>query len=95
MNIELKIASLYSGGKDSTFSIFKCLQYGHEVACLITLHPSADDSLLFHYPNSWITKHIARAMCKPLIELEIPGISCKENEYNALTEAVVPSKVNL
>ena len=92
MSIELKIASLYSGGKDSTFSIFKCLQYGHEVACLITLHPSADDSLLFHYPNSWITKHIARAMCKPLIELEIPGISCKENEYNALTEAVVQAK---
>ena len=88
----MKLASLYSGGKDSTFSIFRCLEYGHDVVCLITLHPSADDSLLFHYPNSWITKHIASAMCMPLIELEISGISCEENEYNALAQAIIKAK---
>jgi diphthine-ammonia ligase len=51
----LRLGSLYSGGKDSTFSIFRAKQAVHEIACLITMHPIADDSPLFHYPNSWVS----------------------------------------
>ena len=33
-SFELKLAALYSGGKDSTFSIFRVKQLGHEVVSL-------------------------------------------------------------
>ena len=52
--------ALCSGGKDSTFSIYKALQNGHTVECVVTIHPSTDDSMLFHYPNSRIVKSVAR-----------------------------------
>ena len=42
----MKLAALYSGGKDSTFAIYRAKEMGHEVACLVTMHPVADDSPL-------------------------------------------------
>ena len=88
----MKLACLYSGGKDSTFSILRSSEVGHDVVCLITLHPSADDSMLFHYPNSWITRYTAQALCKPLIEIQLTGMSSKENEYKALKRAIEQAK---
>jgi diphthine-ammonia ligase len=87
----LRLASLYSGGKDSTFSIFRAKQATHEVACLITMHPVADDSPLFHYPNSWVTGYLADAMQIPLLGFEVSGRS-KEDEMKALEEAMVRTK---
>jgi diphthine-ammonia ligase len=87
----LRLASLYSGGKDSTFSIFRAKQAVHEIACLITMHPIADDSPLFHYPNSWVTEYLADAMQIPLLGFEVSGRS-KEDEMKALEEAMVRAK---
>ena len=87
----LRLASLYSGGKDSTFSIFRTKQAAYEVACLITMHPVADDSPLFHYPNSWVTEYLADAMQIPLLGFEVSGRS-KEDEMKALEEAMVRAK---
>ena len=33
----MKLASLYSGGKDSTFSLYLAEQMGHEVPCLVSV----------------------------------------------------------
>jgi diphthine-ammonia ligase len=87
----LRLGSLYSGGKDSTFSIFRAKQAAYEVACLITMHPVADDSPLFHYPNSWVTEYLADAMQIPLLGFEVSGRS-KEDEMKALEEAMVRAK---
>jgi diphthine-ammonia ligase len=87
----LRLGSLYSGGKDSTFSIFRAKQAVHEIACLITMHPIADDSPLFHYPNSWVTEYLADAMQIPLLGFEVSGRS-KEDEMKALEEAMVRAK---
>ena len=57
----MKLAALCSGGKDSTFSVYKVLESGHTVECLVTIHPSADDSMLFHFPNNNIAKSVAEA----------------------------------
>lgn len=87
----MRLAALYSGGKDSTFSIFRAKEMKHEIACLITLHPAADDSLLFHYPNSWVTKYLAEAMGIPQVELTVSGRS-KDDEARALEEAIAQAK---
>lgn len=87
----MKLAALYSGGKDSTFAIFRAREAGHEVACLITMHPLADDSPLFHYPNSWVTEYLADAMQIPLLGFNVNGRS-KDDETKALEEAIVQAK---
>jgi diphthine-ammonia ligase len=87
----MRLASLYSGGKDSTYSIFKVKQMGHDVSCLITMHPATDDSLLFHYPNLCLTKYLADAMQIPAIEFTING-SSKESEFDALEKAIIRAK---
>jgi ABC transporter with metal-binding/Fe-S-binding domain ATP-binding protein len=87
----VRLAALYSGGKDSTFSIFKAKQANHEIACLISLHPSSDDSLLFHYPNTWLTDLLAKAMRIPLSSFSVAKTS-KEAEIDALEQALLEVK---
>ena len=86
----MRLASLYSGGKDSTYSIFEVKQMGHDVSCLITMYPWTDDSMLFHYPNICLTKYLADAMQIPLIEFTING-SSKKAEFDALEKAIIQS----
>ncbi len=87
----MKLAALFSGGKDSTFAISRVQEMGHSVACLITMHPRADDSLLFHYPNCWITEQLADAMQIPITGCQVRGCS-KQDEMKALEEAIVQVK---
>lgn len=86
----MRLAALFSGGKDSTFAIYKAKQAGHEIACLITIHPAGDDSTLFHYPNSRMTKHLAEAMKIPVLDF-VSGIG-KHVESEALVQAVAKAK---
>jgi ABC transporter with metal-binding/Fe-S-binding domain ATP-binding protein len=47
----MKLAALFSGGKDSTYSIFLAKKQGHEVECLVSIFPKSDNSHLLHHPN--------------------------------------------
>lgn len=87
----MKLAALYSGGKDSTFAIYRAREMRHQVACLVTMHPAADDSLLFHYPNSWVAKYLSDAMQIPLMEFTVKDRS-KDDEIKALEEAIAQAK---
>ena len=87
----VRLAALYSGGKDSTFSIFKAKQAGHDIACLISMRPISDESLLFHYPNAWITDLLANAMQTPISSFRVDKTS-KEAEIKALEEAIIVAK---
>ena len=87
----MKLAALYSGGKDSTYAIYRVKEMGHQVACLITMHPISDDSPLFHYINNWVTEYLADAMQIPLIRFYVSGIT-KEDEVKALEGAVAEAK---
>lgn len=87
----VKLAALYSGGKDSTYAIYLAMKTGHEVLCLITMHPVADDSPLFHYPNSWVTEYLGYAMQIPLIGLPVNG-RAKEDELKAVEQAIAQAK---
>ena len=87
----MRLASLFSGGKDSTFSIFKMKELGHDVVCLITIQPKTDDSLLFHYPNSGMTKQLGEAMGIPSFRFTLKKTS-KEDEVNSLERAITKIK---
>ena len=88
----MKLAALCSGGKDSTFSIYKALQNGHTVECILTIHPSADDSILFHYPNNRIAKSIADAMQIPFVGVNSRMGSSKNAECEVLEQAIMKVK---
>jgi ABC transporter with metal-binding/Fe-S-binding domain ATP-binding protein len=88
----VKLVALYSGGKDSTYAIYRAMETGNEVLCLITMHPVADDSPLFHYPNSWVTQYLGVAMQIPLIGLPVNGTT-KEDEMKAVEQAIMQAKV--
>jgi ABC transporter with metal-binding/Fe-S-binding domain ATP-binding protein len=50
----MKVSVLFSGGKDSTYSIFLAKNQGHDIQCLLSIFPESDESHLLHYPNlSW------------------------------------------
>ena len=87
----VKLGALYSGGKDSTFAILRAREMGHHVVCALAIHPLADDSALFHYPNSWVTLHLANAMEIPLLAFPATGRS-KEDEAKALEEGILQAK---
>ena len=76
----MKVAALFSGGKDSTFSIYKAKQEGHEVVCIVTIFPQSEESQLLHYPNIQFTKLQSKSM-------NIPQISIKVNSTNPNSEA--------
>ena len=87
----MRLAALFSGGKDSTYAVFLAKKAGHKIECIITVRPAADDSLLFHYPNSTMTEYLAEAMQVPLVSVPAPGRE-KEEEAGALDEAVSKAK---
>jgi diphthine-ammonia ligase len=66
----MNLASLFSGGKDSTYSIYKAKQEGHNIQCLITILPLSDESKLLHFPNIEITKLQSKSMGIPQIYIK-------------------------
>ena len=67
----MKLASLFSGGKDSMYSIYKAKLMGHDVVCLVTASPKSFDSQLLHFPTIELTKLQAKAMKIPQIASEL------------------------
>lgn len=67
----MKLASLFSGGKDSTYAIYKARNEGHDVKCLVSIFPQSEESHLLHYPNISSTSLQAQAMQIPQIVSQI------------------------
>lgn len=57
----MRIAVLFSGGKDSTFATYVSMQHGWDVSYLISVYPEPE-SLMFHVPNIHLTPLLAQAM---------------------------------
>jgi ABC transporter with metal-binding/Fe-S-binding domain ATP-binding protein len=54
--------ALFSGGKDSTFAIYKEKQKGNNITCAVSVFPKSDESSFLHYPNIDFTKLQSRSM---------------------------------
>ncbi len=81
----MKVAVLFSGGKDSVFAAFACQQQGYEVS-LLTIEP-AEYSTMFHHPNiEWCAAQ-AEAMGMPFTMVEADG-EREEDELSAIKEGL-------
>lgn len=78
----MRLAVLFSGGKDSTFAVHLAQQAGHEIVCLVAMHPANDASYMYHTPNIEWTKLQAQAMNIPLVI--VPTLGKKESELKDL-----------
>ncbi|MCZ7373210.1 MAG: TIGR00289 family protein, partial [Candidatus Methanoperedens sp.] len=65
----MKLAALVSGGKDSSFAIYRALQEGYEVTDLVTIVPADEDSYMFHSANIHLTRLISEACGIPLTSM--------------------------
>lgn len=87
----MNLVSLFSGGKDSTYSIYKAKQEGHQIQCLITILPLSDESKLLHFPNIEITK--LQSKCMNIPQLFVKSESNEtEIEESLLEEALKKAK---
>ncbi len=76
----MRIAALFSGGKDSAYALYLLQQQGWEISHLLTVVPKASDSYMFHYPNVRWTKLQSEAMGIPIRYKESEGLKEEELE---------------
>lgn len=58
----MKVAIMFSGGKDSTFAVDYAKQMGWEISYLLSIKPSRTDCYLFHFATVEHTPEQAEAM---------------------------------
>jgi ABC transporter with metal-binding/Fe-S-binding domain ATP-binding protein len=58
----MKLAVLFSGGKDSTYALYKMLKQGNEIKYLVTIFPESSESWMFHHPCIELTRLQAKAL---------------------------------
>ena len=80
----MKLASLFSGGKDSTYAIYVAKKQGHDIKCLLSVFPKSDESHLLHHPNMKWTKLQSESMNIP--QLTIASVSDETDNELALIE---------
>jgi len=87
----MKLASLFSGGKDSTYAIYLAQKQGHDVKCLLSVFPKSDESHLLHHPNMKWTKLQSDTMNLP--QLTIASTSDEtENELTLVENLLQKAK---
>jgi len=80
----MRVAALFSGGKDSMFSIYIAQQYGWDVTPLVTLASENKDSWMFHSINIHLTEMLAETLGIPLVKHTTKGE--KEREVQDLQD---------
>ena len=82
----MKLACLFSGGKDSTYAIHLAKQQGHDVVCLLSVFPKSDESHLLHHPNLKWTKLQS-------VSMKIPQLIISSNSDEIDNELIVMEKL--
>ena len=78
----MKLASLFSGGKDSLYAVYLAQKQGHKVACLLSVFTKSDESHLLHHPNLQWTKLQSESM-------KIPQLTINSNSDDTGDELVL------
>ena len=81
----MKLALLYSGGKDSNYALYKASKK-HEIVCLISLISQNSHSYMFQSPGTKLTSYQSDALGIPLLEHTTKGE--KERELEDLEDAI-------
>ena len=82
----MKLACLFSGGKDSTYAIHLAKQQGHDVVCLLSIFPKSEESHLLHHPNLKWTKLQS-------VSMKIPQLIISSNSDETNDELIVMEKL--
>ena len=82
----MRLAVLFSGGKDSTYADYTMAQMGHELVALVSVVPSDEHSWVFHVPNLRFLPAMAEAMGLPLLTEDSTGE--EESDLDALRRAL-------
>ena len=64
-------ASLFSGGKDSSWALYRAMASDRDVSHLVTVHPG-EDSYMYHVPATRLARLAAESIGLPLVEVD-PG----------------------
>jgi ABC transporter with metal-binding/Fe-S-binding domain ATP-binding protein len=80
--LDMKLASLFSGGKDSAYAIYVAKKQGHEIKCLLSVFPKSDESHLLHHPNIQWTKLQSESM-------NIPQLTTTSNSDQTDNELII------
>lgn len=86
----MRLAALFSGGKDSALAMHIMQKRGYEVSCLISMKSKNPDSYMFHTPNIDLVELQAKAMEIPIIIQSTKGV--KEKELADLKKAIVQAR---
>ena len=62
-------ASLFSGGKDSSWALYRALQSDRGVSHLVTVHPG-EASYMYHVPATRLARLAAESVGLPLVEVD-------------------------
>jgi len=65
-------ASLFSGGKDSSWALYRALASDREVSHLVTVHPG-EASYMYHVPATRLARLAAESIGLPLVDVEPDG----------------------
>ena len=69
--------SLFSGGKDSSWALYRALERGLPVERLLTVHPEGD-SYMYHVPATRLAGLAAESVAIPLVEVEPDDFAASE-----------------
>ena len=86
----MKLAALFSGGKDSTFALFMAKRCGYDIPCLISIISDNPHSYMFHTPSISQVSKQAERMGIPLMVQKTAGE--KESELEQLEHAIIQAK---
>jgi len=64
----MRVAVLYSGGKDSNYALYWALKQGFDVKYLVSMVSESEESYMYHVPNIHLTELQARAVGIPLVK---------------------------
>ncbi len=68
----MRIAALFSGGKDSNYALFCAQHYGWDVTHLVSVFSTSAESYMYHVPAIELTRLAAGSIGIPLIEVVTP-----------------------
>jgi len=68
----MRVAALFSGGKDSNYALFCAQHYGWDVECLVSVFSTSPESYMYHVPAIELTRLAAESIGLPLVEVVTP-----------------------
>ncbi|MFH1239854.1 MAG: diphthine--ammonia ligase [Candidatus Diapherotrites archaeon] len=73
-----KLCSLFSSGKDSTYSLYLMQKQGYDVVCLAVMNTVNPNSYMYHKPDMKLVELQSQALGIPLLIQKTKGVKEKE-----------------